>query len=659
MCGIAGAVSLTRTPVRNLDCALSVMSELIAHRGPDGHGFWLSPDEACGLAHRRLAIIDLTKTGHQPMVAPGGSVITYNGEVYNYIELMETLGRSWQFQSRSDTETILAAYERWGADCLTHLRGMFAFALWDGNRLFAARDRFGIKPFHYTVVDGVFYFASEIKALLPLLSEIKTDPDALAEYLVFQYTIGERSLFEHVHTLLPGHALVVENGQVNIFRYWDVRYDIDFDHKEQWFTRNVRDLLQDSVAVHLRSDVPVGAYISGGIDSSLIAILASREPASGQVGFHGKFTQYPGYDESRYAEIAARAAEVALHQIDITAEDFRNSIGKVIYHLDHPVAGPGAFPQYMVSELAARHVKVVLGGQGGDEIFGGYARYLIAYFEQCITAAIDGTYKNGNFVVTAESIIPHLTVLQEYKPLLRQFFARGMFGPLDERYFRLIDRSTDVTNEVEWHALDRNGVFQRFQKIFNSERNVKKQAYFDSMTHFDFKCLLPALLQVEDRMSMAHGLESRVPLLDTNVVEFAATTPADVKFKNGQMKHFIRTAFGRDLPSDLMKRRDKMGFPVPLKEWFEGELRDFVGDIFVSQAARHRSFINSKAVLAGLSTGERFSRKIWGLLSLELWHQMFHDRAADYRRMLDHAAPLGSAQMQAGVPERARQGLRQ
>jgi asparagine synthase (glutamine-hydrolysing) len=659
MCGIAGAVSLTRTPVRRLDCVLSVMSELIAHRGPDGHGYWQSPDNACGLAHRRLAIIDLTKTGHQPMVAPNGSVITYNGEIYNYVELMETLGRGWHFQSRSDTETILAAYECWGTDCLTHLRGMFAFALWDGNRLFAARDRFGIKPFYYTVVDNIFYFASEIKALLPILPEIKTDPDALAEYLVFQYTIGERTLFDRVHTLLPGHALVVENGQVNTFRYWDVRYDIDFDHKEHWFTRNMRDILQDSVAVHLRSDVRVGAYISGGIDSSLIAILASRESASGQIGFHGKFTQYPGYDESGYAEIAARAAGSTLHQIDIAAEHFRDSIGKVIYHLDHPVAGPGAFPQYMVSQLAARHVKVVLGGQGGDEIFGGYARYLIAYFEQCITAAIDGTYRDGNFVVTAESIIPHLTVLQEYKPLLRQFFARGMFGPLDERYFRLIDRSTDMTDEVDWHALDRKGVFERFQMIFNSERNVKKQAYFDSMTHFDFKCLLPALLQVEDRMSMAHGVESRVPLLDTSVVEFAATTPADVKFKNGQMKHFIKTAFDSDLPPDLMKRRDKMGFPVPLKEWFGGELKEFVGDIFVSQAARHRSFINSKVVLAGLSKGERFSRKIWGLLSLELWHQMFHDRAVDYRRMLDHAAPPALPQIEAAVPGLARQGSRQ
>ena len=645
MCGIAGAVSLGRAPVPRLDAALGAMSALIAHRGPDGHGTWQAPRDVCGLAHRRLAIIDLSPSGHQPMRAPNGSVVTYNGEIYNYRELMEELSGSWSFRSKSDTETILAAYAKWGTDCLSRLRGMFAFALWDGERLFAARDRFGIKPFYYAVVDGVFYFASEIKALLPVLPEIATDPDALAEYITFQYTIGDRSLFKHVHVLLPGHAIVVENGTVKVERYWDVHYDVDWDHTPKWFEERMRAILSESVNVHLRSDVPVGAYVSGGIDSSLIAIMAAREESSGKVGFHGKFTEFPGYDESPFAEAAARDAALELHQIDITASDFRDSIEKVIYHLDHPVAGPGSFPQYMVSELAARHVKVVLGGQGGDEIFGGYARYLIAYFEQSIKAAIDGTYKNGHFVVTPESIIPHLTVLQEYKPLIRQLFSKGLFGPLDERYFRLIDRAADMQDEVDWSAIDRSGVFERFQAIFNSERNVRKEAYFDSMTHFDFKCLLPALLQVEDRMSMAHGLESRVPLLDHTVVEFAATMPADIKFQDGQMKHFIKSTFGADLPGELVHRRDKMGFPVPLKEWFSGELRDFVLDIFQTQKTRARPYFNTDAILANFDKTERFSRKVWGLLSLELWHQLFHDQAASYRTMINDApAPMVAAQ---------------
>jgi asparagine synthase (glutamine-hydrolysing) len=644
MCGIAGAVALERRPIPRLGSALNAMSDLIAHRGPDGKGFWQSAERRCGLAHRRLSIIDLTETGAQPMTAPNGAVITFNGEIYNYRELLRELGGQWAFHSTSDTETILAAYAKWGTSCLAHLRGMFAFALYDGERFFAARDRFGIKPFYYAIVDGVLWFASEIKALLPVLPEVSTDPSALAEYMTFQYTIGEQTLFRHVRQLQPGHALTIENGRLKIFRYWDVHYEIDFNHTPRWFAEEMRGRLTDSIAVHLRADVPVGAYVSGGIDSSLIGILAAREADSGRVGFHGKFTDHPGYDESVFAEAAARKGGIDLHQVTITPDDFRDNIGKVIWHLDHPVAGPGSFPQYMVSQLASRHVKVVLGGQGGDEIFGGYSRYLIAYFEQSIKAAIDGVYKNGNFVVTPESIIPHLTALQEYKPLIRQFFAKGLFGPLDARYFRLIDRSADMENEVEWKALDMSGVYDRFQAIFNSERNVRKEAYFDSMTHFDFKCLLPALLQVEDRMSMAHGLEARVPLLDHEVVEFAATIPADIKFRSGQLKHFIKSTFTDDLPEELNKRRDKMGFPVPLKEWFAGPLRDMIGDIFLTQKNRKRPFFDSDAILANFDKTEQFSRKGWGLLSLELWHQTFHDCAAEYRTRLDAALPDTAAQ---------------
>lgn len=639
MCGIAGAASLGHQPIPRLDNVLGAMSDLIAHRGPDGYGFWRASKDVCGLAHRRLAIIDLTESGHQPMIGQDNAVITYNGEIYNYVELRDELSRDWSFRTTSDTETVLAAYAKWGRDCLTHLRGMFSFAIWDGDKLFAARDRFGIKPFYYAVIDGVFYFASEVKALLPVLPEIATDPDALAEYLTFQYTIGENTLFKHVQTLMPGHALTVEKGEVRVSRYWDVHYDIDWNHTPRWFGNEMRERLADSVKVHLRADVPVGAYISGGIDSSLIGIMAGREEAAGNIGFHGKFTEFPGYDESSYAEAACRDGGIDLHQIDITANDFRQNIEKVIYHLDTPVGGPGSFPQYMVSELAARHVKVVLGGQGGDEIFGGYARYLIAYLEQSLKASIDGTQKGGNFVVTPESIIPHLTVLQEYKPLIRQLFSKGLFGPLDERYFRLIDRSADMNDEVDWSALDRAGVFERFKAIFNSEANVKKTAYFDAMTHFDFKCLLPALLQVEDRMSMAHGLESRVPILDHSVVEFAATIPADIKFKGGQMKHFLKSTFADDLPKELMQRRDKMGFPVPLKEWFSGELNGMVADIFAAQKTKHRAFFNSDAILANFDKSEQFSRKTWGLLSLELWQQVFHDRAPLYRKMLDDVKP--------------------
>jgi asparagine synthase (glutamine-hydrolysing) len=636
MCGIAGILDLARRPVPRMAASLGAMDELIRHRGPDGNGAWTSPNGSVGLVHRRLAIIGLGPEGAQPMAGPNGTVITYNGEVYNYRELRDELSAGWRFRSKTDTETVLAAYERHGTDCLAKLRGMFAFAIWDEakGRLFCARDRFGVKPFYYAVVDGKLLFASEAKALLPFLPEIATDAGALAEYLTFQYTIGEHTLFKGVKQLLPGHALLVEEGRIRVWRYWDVSYEVDFDHSPHYFESRLRTLFDDTIAMHLRSDVPVGCYLSGGIDSSLVTLLASRgEP--GRLSFHGRFTEYPGYDESGYAEIAANAAGSRMHVADITAADFRRHIGDVLYHLDFPVAGPGSFPQYMVAQLASRHLKVVVGAQGGDEIFGGYARYLLAYFEQCIKAAVDGTYRNGNFVVTPESIIPNLGVLREYKPLMAEFWRDGLFGPLDERYFRLIDRSSDVVDEIDWHALDKQRVLADFKAIFNNSSNVNKEAYFDSMTHFDFKCLLPALLHVEDRMSMAHGLESRVPFLDHPLVEFAATVPADVKFRDGHMKHLLRTGFADVLPEQILNRRDKMGFPVPLKEWFSGPLKEWLGDTLHGGKARTRDFVNVEAVLANFEQAGRFSRKVWGLLSLELWQQIFHDRADHYRLLLD------------------------
>src|SRR5579871_4326831 len=276
MCGIAGAVALGHAPVPRLDQVLAAMSTLIAHRGPDGSDVWKDTRNRVGFVHRRLAIIDPSPAGRQPMVGPNGAVITYNGQVYNYVELMRELEPGWRFRSRSDTEAVLAAYAKWGGDCLPHLRGMFGFAIWDGKRLFAARDRFGIKPFYYAVVDDALYFASEVKALLPILPDIETDPDALAEYLTFQYTIGDRNLFRHVHILLPGHALVVENGSVRTFRYAAADREIDREHDPAWFVDRLNEILDNSIALHLRSDVPVGSYLSGGFDSSLVATLAAR-----------------------------------------------------------------------------------------------------------------------------------------------------------------------------------------------------------------------------------------------------------------------------------------------------------------------------------------------------------------------------------------------
>ncbi len=636
MCGIAGQLSFNNKKILNLGNRLNVMSNLIAHRGPDGKGVWAHSNAHVGLAHRRLSIIDLSDSAAQPMRGESGAVITYNGEIYNYRELRNELIANWDFRSDSDTECILAAYDKYGEDCLGHLRGMFAFAIWDESKqsLFCARDRFGIKPFYYCMVDDVFYFASEAKALLPFVRDIETDKSALAEYLTFQYTIGKKTLFKNINQLLPGHCLTIKNGAVKIKRYWDVRYGIDWEHPPSYFEDKLEELLSESVRYHLRSDVEVGSYVSGGIDSSLLLNLASKRQSSIK-GFHGRFTDYSGYDESNHAQSAVELAGGQLHTIDITADDFINNIDNIIYHLDFPVAGPGSFPQFMVSDLASKNLKVVLGGQGGDEIFGGYARYVIAYLEQCLNAAIEGTYNNGNYVVTIESIVPNLGLLREYKPMMQKFWSKGMFESMDRRYFHLSDRSTDMLDEVIWEDLDREKVFEDFRKIFNNENNVGHEAYFDKMTHFDFKCLLPALLHVEDRMSMAHGLESRVPLLDHSLVEFAATVPANIKFKDGNMKHMMKTVFKDHLPESLINRRDKMGFPVPLREWFNKELAGFLKDTFSGMQKKDRPLFNTKSILNNFANEAPFSRKTWGLLSLELWHQQFHDKAAEWRKMTE------------------------
>ncbi|KTD61992.1 asparagine synthase (glutamine-hydrolyzing) [Legionella spiritensis] len=636
MCGIAGIFNRKAAAVEQLEKKLQVMNKLIAHRGPDDEGIWTSKSRTLGLAHRRLSIIDLSQHAHQPMLAPTGDVIVYNGEIYNHVELRHALKDHWTFTTRSDTEVILAAYKVYGVDCVKHFKGMFAFAIWDGEKLFCARDHFGIKPFYYTEQDGTFYFASESKALLPFLPSIKTERQSFAEYITFQYPMGDRTLFRGVHQLEPAHAMLITPEGQRVWRFWDVHYHIDYDHTPAYFSQKLEEILHESVKLHTRADVDIGAYVSGGVDSSLIGILATQQVGKAIPFFHGRFLEDKAYDESEYAGYAAQLCGTPLQVRDITAQNFADTFRKIIYHLDFPVAGPGVFPQYMVSEMASKQVKVVLGGQGGDEIFGGYARYVIAYFEQCIKAAIEGNYKKGNFVVTAESIIPNLEVLHAYKPLLKRFWSHGLFEPLEKRYFTLVDRGMDLDGEVTLSAAEKEHVYNEFIEVFNMAKFERAESYFDSMTHFDFKCLLPSLLHVEDRVSMAHGLEARVPFLYYPLIEFAATVPANVKFADGRMKHMLKQTFANLLPTQIVNRKDKMGFPVPLNEWIRGDLKEFVYDILHTGLARKDSFIDYRRIIDTIEDTGKFSRKVWGFLCYEMWQQVFHDQAQHYRNLLNH-----------------------
>lgn len=626
MCGIAGIFSIKEEEYNSLERHLTVMNKIQSHRGPDGEGIWFNKNKTAGFAHRRLSIIDLD-TGSQPMSDVYNNTIVYNGELYNYLELKQEL-KDYPYQTTSDTEVILAAYLKWGSDCILHFKGMFSFAIWDEKKgsLFCARDRFGIKPFYYSVINNVFYFSSEAKTLLPFLGGAKTNIEALNDYLTFQFVLDGKTLFQGINELLPAHKILIEKGQLTIKRYWQVFYNLDEQHTEKYFIEKIRELLHNSVKMHTRSDVEVGAYLSGGIDSSIVASIASKNLNYNSFqAFIGKFSFSEAFDETKYARALAEMRGITLHELDINSNDFINNISKIIYHLDYPVAGPGSFPQYMVSKMAAENLKVVLGGQGGDEIFGGYVRYLIAYFEQCIKGAIDNTLQNGNYVVTYESIIPNLSALKNYKPMLKEFWRDGLFEELDKRYFRLINRAITFNKEINWNELGYYSSYETFRKLFY-ENNVKRESYFDSMTNFDFKTLLPALLHVEDRVSMAHGLESRVPFLDHELIELVATIPANIKFKDGTLKRILINSLKDELPPAILNRKDKMGFPVPLDEWFKTSLKSFVFDIFNSQRAKERQYFNSEEILKGISSEPKFGRKIWGLLSLELWNREFVDK---------------------------------
>jgi len=628
MCGIAGIVARERGRTPETE-RLGMMMHAIAHRGPDGSGMHV--DGPVALGHQRLAIIDI-ETGKQPMCNEDGSIwIVFNGEIYNYVELRRELTRHHHFRTQSDTEVILHLYEELGERCLERLNGMFSFAIWDTRqqRLFAARDRIGIKPFYFTNDGEHIAFASEPKALVAA-GFARPEPDAqgLEEYLTFQFCLGERTLFRDIRKLEPGHYLTFRPGRdhdPSIVCYWDYSYELDFHHTDEFFREELVHLLNDSVRLQLRSDVPVGAHCSGGIDSSTVVSLAARQYPHRFHTFTGAFREGQQYDETRYARAVAENVNAHYHEVWPTGTEFADTLPWLIYMMDEPAAGPGLFPQYCVSKLAREHVKVVLGGQGGDELFGGYARYLVSYLEQALKGAIYGTGDDKSHVVTWDSIAPSLSMLQQYRPMLQSFWKEGLFEDMDRRYFRLVSRIEDAESLIVgdvWNDASRERMFGAFAQTFN---NPSTKSYFNKMTNFDLKTLLPALLQVEDRTSMSVSLESRVPLLDHRIAELVTKMPPASRFKGGDSKRIFREAVQPMIPDAVFSRRDKMGFPVPLTEWLRGPIRDFVCDTLLGTRARQRGLYRMDGVEKLLSKDAPFGRPLWGLLSLELWYQAFVD----------------------------------
>lgn len=630
MCGIFGLIGWPNRSeaVERVSRAMDTM----VHRGPDGDGLYVHEEDGVVFGHRRLAIID-PANGKQPMTTPDARfTVVFNGAIYNYLELRrELVAKGHAIVSYSDTEVLLAAYREWGERCVDRFQGMFAFAIWDFSlrEIFCARDRVGIKPFYYIDSDEFFSFSSEIKAFVGAgLLDVSLNQSALKDYLAFQFCLGEKTLFSGVKKLEPGFCLKisVRNGRrVAVKRqYWDVTYDVDRNHDESWFVDQLAALIEDSTRMHIRSDVPLGAHLSGGLDSStVVCLVAKMLQGEGLHTFTGTFPDGPQYDETEHAKAVSAFASTNYHEISIQGADFSTLFPKLMYFMDEPAAGPGLIPQYHVSKLASQQVKVVLGGQGGDELFIGYARYLVAYLEACLQGAIDESFRDGPYAVTLESIVPNLPVLKAYKPMLRKNWSQGLFGPAAERYFQLIDRAEESVAFYSADVLDGPySAFTEFDAIFN---RPGVDSLINKMTYFDLKASLPALLHVEDRTSMSASIESRVPLLDHRIVEFMAKIPPNKKFAGGRLKHLFKSATRNIVPQSIMQRKDKMGFPTPLNNWTQGVAKEYVDDLIFSRKTRERGIFDVDQIATGQAKQGEYGRALWGMMCLEQWHRSFKD----------------------------------
>ena len=624
MCGITGIVhNNLRQPVE--EALLERMTGKLRHRGPDDSGLWCA--DGVGFGHQRLSIIDIDG-GHQPMATADGLLwITYNGEIYNYIELKADLQENGHnFRTQCDTEVLLQMYAAYGQECLGQLNGMFAFAIWDTHekRLFAARDRLGIKPLYYYWDGELFAFASEPKALLAhprIIPEINRE--SLEDYLNLQYCLGDKTLFKGIKRLLPGHCLNLQDGRLQVQQYWDLSFTGEGDSGD--LTEQLQDLMRDSVRLRLRSDVPVGAHLSGGLDSSAVSSLAADLLGGPLQVFTCGFKDADRYDETRYARLVGDHIGAVYHEYFPTAQDLAETFERLIYWLDEPVAGAAVFPQYFLSKLASENVKVVLGGQGGDEIFCGYARYLVAYLESSLQRAIYGSAPMAG-EVRLEDIAPNLDYLGGYEPMMQHFFADGLFTDPADRYFRLLlsTRRSQELDDILLPELKPDGYVTRdaFREAFMAPQT---DDLIDRMTYMDTKDHLQSLLHLEDRTSMAVSLESRLPLLDHRLVERVFAVPAARRFAAGKPKFLMRQAIADWVPAPVMQRSDKMGFPVPIFEWFHGELRPYVEEILLGSRTRQRGIFNAAAVERCLRSEKPFGRTVWGLMSLELWFRNFFD----------------------------------
>jgi asparagine synthase (glutamine-hydrolysing) len=618
MCGIAGIVRWDGRPASSR--TVQAMCDSMIHRGPDDQGIYL--DDSAALGMRRLSIIDLA-TGHQPVSNEDGTVwVVFNGEIYNFKELRrDLLRRGHQFHTTTDTEVIVHLYEEVGPHAVDLLRGMFTFAIWDAKRrqLFIARDRVGIKPLYYAQLDGALVFASELKCMLQVPEiERRLSWPAVNHLFTFLATPASQSIIAGVQKLEPGHrASLSRDGRFRIERYWDVQFDPDTRSTEAEMAERLGELLTESVDLHLRSDVPLGAFLSGGIDSSAVVGTMSRL-LEGRVKTFSIGFQDAAYDELAWARQAAAHfgtdhAELILEpqHLDITED--------IAWYLDEPFGDSSAIPTYVVSKMAAEHVKVVLTGDGGDELFAGYDKYLVEQRERQLDQ-VPGAVRHA-----LAAIGRAMPEGMKGRNFLRHLALDGPRRYLDSS--TLFDRSEQARlfrPEVHEQIAAHDPWADALRHLA-----VGDDSWLSSLQYFDLQCYLPLdILTKVDRMSMAASIESRPALLDHRLIEFAATVPAEMRMRGGTTKYLFKRAM-RGLVPDAIIDRPKQGFAIPLSKWFRGNWSGFVEDLLLSERCRQRGIFDP-AYLSQLirlnASGRNLDLHLWTIVSFEQWCRTFLDR---------------------------------
>ncbi|MFB0527083.1 MAG: asparagine synthase (glutamine-hydrolyzing) [bacterium] len=628
MCGFVGIYNYGNS--QEIDEKLLIeMRDTMIHRGPDDCGIYLSRDRKLGLGHRRLSIIDLSPRGRQPMSDIEGKIwIVYNGEVYNFPELREGLENKYTFRSRTDTEVLIYLYKEYDKDMVHKLRGMFAFAIWDDTKkeLWLVRDRIGIKPLYYTFVDGRFIFASEIKAILkhPFVKR-EVNEEGLYHYLSFLTTPPPQTLFQGIDKIPAGHMLTLnKNGNYKVEQYWDVFDNVKplYNKDESYYTERLLELFRESVKLRMISDVPIGVFLSGGIDSSTNTALFSEfanDVKTFSIGFKGQ----EKFNEFQYAKKVANIFKTKHHELIIDVEDLINFLDQLVYHQDEPIADPVCVPVYYVAKLAKDNgVTVCQVGEGADELFCGYPIW---------------------------GIMLKLNQLSRYwrfaPSLIRTLGLKAIesVGKGQSRYYELLRRAHNKES-VFWGGADAFNIQQKKSFLSPRLRNKFKNSssyeivekyyerflakslihdYLNFMTYLDISFRLPELLLMRvDKMAMAVSLEARVPFLDHKLVEFAMSIPQSVKVRNGELKHIMKKTVERVIPHEIIYRK-KQGFGVPVKEWFFLELGNFTEEKLV-KFSNHTDFFHKPAIEKMFI--KRRGEELWFLLNFVMWYEKWVEK---------------------------------